>query len=694
MGRVVRSATGGPDVVPDALRRDGTALALIVVAVVLFLAVRAGSTPARALTGRDIVPCLLYVLWLGMRIWRRPDQHTATIRRGTGLAAIVTAAAGVLHLIAGTPRWGDWSGMADGGGLLGLGAAAPALADATWLAWLLLLGLAAYGGYLTTGRVRAPAIKVTNPLRYRTIPDPEPVVETDQDDPDDTSHAEGERVTARPQPAPKPARTIPATTGPYTAPGATALKEGAPPRAHTAATDEMIRAIEGVLDSFKVHATVSDAIRGPQVTRYLVVPGPGVPVSKITARRDDFRLAARTRLVRILAPAPGHAAVGLEIPNVDRDTVRLGDVLRSQAAQDEHHPLAVGLGLDIEGRPVVASLAKAPHLLVAGATGAGKSVCVNGMICSVLTRATPEEARLILIDPKRVELAKYEGIPHLLTPIVTNAKKAAEALEWVVGEMDRRYDQLAAAGVRNIDEFNTAVRTGKLVSAEGGPVLPLPYLLVVIDELADLMMVAPRDVENSIVRITQLARAAGIHLVVATQRPSVDVVTGLIKANIPSRLAFATSSLADSRVILDEPGAEDLVGQGDALFLPMGASTPLRLQGAYVSDEEIERIVAHCKQQAQPTWQAQVGAGEQRGADEDPELLIKAAQLVVTTQFGSTSMLQRKLRIGFDVASRLMSAMERRNVVGPADGSKAREVLVRPDELDGLLVDLRGDAAA
>ena len=479
----------------------------------------------------------------------------------------------------------------------------------------------------------------------------------------------------------------------YKLPSLELLSKGSEREVSFKSIEEMTKTLEATMEQFGVDASVTGFTAGPTVTRFEIELGAGVKVNRVLSLSNEIKYALASGELRFLAPIPGRSAIGVEVPNRARALVTLGDVLSSKEVQSDKHPMAVALGSDISGEPVMANLTDMPHVLIAGATNSGKSSCINSIITSILTRARPDQVRLILIDPKRVELNNFSGIPHLLTPVVTVPKKAAAALSWVVKEMEMRYETLAHNGMRNLDFYNDAVARRAIVKRddlEPEP-QPLPYILVVVDELSDLMMVAPRDVESAICRIAQMARAVGIHLVLATQRPSVDVVTGLIKANIPSRLAFSVASQQDSRVILDQGGADKLIGDGDMLFLHANSSKPRRIQGAWVNEKEIAAIVGHARRQSQPVYVEGVtseelalggtGGAAGGGSDED-DLVGEAMDLVVRSQLGSTSMLQRKLKVGFARAGRLMDLLEQRGVVGPSQGSKPRDVLMTVDELD------------
>jgi len=639
-----------------------------------------------------------------------------------GLALCTLAISAMVHLAGGNKKISaPIEKLQEIGGIFGALGARP-LADliGLWAAWFLVCMTFGVGLMVIT---RTPVSKVAGWAKsgglivvdfVRGLADRVDVVDEDEDEdgdedsrddyesydePEIAPEDEPDGETQDPDVPPAAADEQPqqmampvGNTRSYKLPPIELLTTGGEREISTRSIEETTRALEDTLRQFKVDARVTGYTAGPTVTRFEIELGEGVKVNRVLSLSNEIKYALASGELRFLAPIPGRSAIGVEVPNRTRQLVTLGDLLRSKPAQKDKHPLSIALGQDISGEAVMANITEMPHVLIAGATNSGKSSCINSMITSVLARARPDQVRMILIDPKRVELNHFSAVPHLLTPVVTVPKKAASALNWVVKEMEMRYEMLAHSGMRNLEFYNEAAKRGEIVKrVEDDPdPYPLPYILVIVDELSDLMMVAPRDVENAICRIAQMARAVGIHLVVATQRPSVDVVTGVIKANIPSRLAFSVASQQDSRVILDQGGAESLIGHGDMLFLHANASKARRIQGAWVNEKEIAAVVAHARRQGHPDYVEGVtvedtkpGFGGSSSGGGDDELLQEALELVVRSQLGSTSMLQRKLQVGFARAGRLMDLLEQRGIVGPSLGSKPRDVLMTAQELDG-----------
>jgi S-DNA-T family DNA segregation ATPase FtsK/SpoIIIE len=669
--------------------------------------------------GTNAIPILLLVWAISIVFDRRPVSEIAI---GGGLALIFLSVISMFSAAVPFPSadaarsvtWTSYFMSSSGGGYIGGGIAwGLTVLLSTAISYVVLVGVFLVGVVLATGvsladvwdrsigmfsrRDTAPARPASRRqlgAGAKTLP---------MQDLDDEMAIE---PPARPRRDPEAQRRtapvvraqVPRRDTTFELPSLSMLRTSPVNAAASRASDKELKAtaavIESTLATFDIASRVEDWIAGPTVTLFEVKIAKGIKVNRVTALSDDLALALATPTVRILAPIPGKSLIGIEAPNEHRTTVTLGDVIASGQVPDTS-PLMLGIGKDVGGESIVLDLAKMPHMLIAGSTGTGKSVCINSLLMSVIMRSSPDEVRIILIDPKRIELSMYNGIPHLYVPVVTEAKEAASALAWAVSEMEVRLRRLQKAGVRNIASYNEAARAGTLPDG----LEPMPYLMIVIDELADLMMVAAREVEDSIVRLAQLARAAGIHLVVATQRPSTDIITGLIKTNITTRIAFAVSSGIDSRVILDTSGAEKLVGLGDMLLSTPQLAKPKRVQGAYVAEDEIGAVVDFLKKQGEPEYHEEIlhtkvvpGGGSMDDAGDDDPLTWEAADIVVTSRMGSTSLLQRRLKVGYARAGRIMDILEQKGIVGPPDGSKPREVLADVEELESIKAYERDDA--
>ncbi|MFN2544041.1 MAG: DNA translocase FtsK [Actinomycetota bacterium] len=696
--------------------RDAFGIGLVVLALLAILALWLDSGglagklirfAVRGSFGLGAVAFPILALYWGVLLLRDTVKDER-VRMFIGFMVALAGVLGIVSLMKGNPGPTDgYAPLRSAGGLYGSLVAWPLSRVAQEIgAAIVGLGLAFLGLLIFTG---TPLSAVGHWLRSWFVADDEEAEEEDDDEDEFDEEEEPARSVLRvEEPEAEldiemdeeaeeeeaepimPPQLAARRRGGYKLPPVDLLRKAPASTADGLDEEHSMEALERTFQTFGVPARVPTAHRGPTVTMYEVEVEAGTKVNRVLSLADDIAYALATPDVRIIAPIPGRSAIGVEVPNKVRDFVMLGDILRSKVAKELKHPLVVGLGKDVHGRAVLVNLAEMPHLLIAGATGAGKSSLINTFVTSIVTRTTPDDVKLVLVDPKRVELSHFADLPHLLSPVIVDPKRAAQALNWVVREMEMRYEMLAAVGVRDIESYQRGLREESLRIPPGreDEFGEVPYLVVVIDELADLMMVAPRDVEDAICRIAQMARAVGIHLVVATQRPSVDVVTGLIKANIPSRIAFMTASQADSRVILDVGGAEKLVGHGDMLFLPSNVSKAVRIQGAWVTEKEIEAISKWVREQREPEYEVSVeGFGHPPSDDDDDEefeaedeLYEEAADLVIRSQLGSTSMLQRKLKVGFARAGRIMDMLEDQGIVGPSVGSKPRDVLMTWEE--------------